>query len=328
MSKDKSELSSVAAWLAKLRAEGVNPRTDRAFVAWLSEDSSRRLELERCEATLGFARMLADDEELMAELEQNGSRMSATTESIDSRRAGWRAAAAIAATVAGIAILSLVWQGTETYETGIGEQRTVVLSDGSTITLNTDSRLSVAFERDTRKIDLLGGEGYFEVASDSSRPFEVHAGGGVIRAVGTAFDVNIRGDQVTVAVLEGTVAVVPTASGTVEESPGSPILSVGESLSYWQDGMLSPIERGAAERLTSWRQGEIDLNGATLTEAVAEHNRYTTRDIFVGSDEIADLRVSGVVKIRDTESLLFLLEQTLAVQAIRRPDGIVIVPGE
>jgi transmembrane sensor len=323
ISQDGRSSRNVADWIASFRAKGIDPRTDPDFLDWLREDPSRELELERAEAALEFTRMLADDPAFAADLALPSSR--AKTKAKRGAHFAWWGAAA-AAIIA--AVFTLFVLRDETYQTGIGEQKTVVLADGSAVTLNTDSRLSVAYDRSVRRVDLLQGEAFFEVASNPDRPFDVHAAGGVIRAVGTAFNVDIRKDHVRVGVLEGRISVAsgPTANSSDIAPPA--ILEVGESVSYSENGVLAQVEHSedAAMQRTSWMRGVIELDGATVAEAVEEYNRYTTQKIFVGSDAVADIRLSGVVKIRDTESLLFLLQQTLAVDAVRRPDGIILLP--
>ncbi|MCF6196579.1 MAG: FecR domain-containing protein, partial [Emcibacter sp.] len=91
-----------------------------------------------------------------------------------------------------------------TYRTATGEQRTVQLADGSTVYLNTHSKIKVDFSGDIRKIHLLQGEARFDVAKDKNRPFIVETSRGNIRAVGTSFNVYDSAEMVEVLVFEGT----------------------------------------------------------------------------------------------------------------------------
>jgi transmembrane sensor len=103
--------------------------------------------------------------------------------------------------------------GKQVYETAISQQRTVTLADGSAVQLNTHTRLEVQLSGKLRELHLLEGEALFTVAHDTTRPFEVHVGEAVVRAVGTQF--NIRRDvrDTTVSVLEGAVHVSAITSG-------------------------------------------------------------------------------------------------------------------
>jgi len=99
-----------------------------------------------------------------------------------------------------------------TYATDVGEQRSIVLADGSTIELNARSRVRIRFTEQERDIDLLQGQALFSVAKDHERPFIVRSDKTRVRAVGTQFDVYRRTTGTTVTVLEGRVAVLPTGS--------------------------------------------------------------------------------------------------------------------
>jgi transmembrane sensor len=96
------------------------------------------------------------------------------------------------------------------YATRIGEHHTVLLPDGSSVVLNTNSQIDVQFTADSRDVHLRRGEAHFDVAKDSSRPFRVYANGGVVEAVGTAFTVQESGAEgLEVTVVEGVVNVTP-----------------------------------------------------------------------------------------------------------------------
>ena len=93
-----------------------------------------------------------------------------------------------------------------TYSTAKGENRTVLLDDGSVVYLNTRTTLSWQFDEDIRRVDLVEGEALFDVTPEVYRPFVVHAGAGVVRVLGTRFNVHRKnGSDVVVTVLEGRV---------------------------------------------------------------------------------------------------------------------------
>jgi transmembrane sensor len=145
------------------------------------------------------------------------------------------AAAAIIACVVGGAGLYLYAQTNLNYETGIGEQRFVKLVDGSTMELNSRSRVRIRYSSLERDVDLIEGQALFHVAKDSARPFIVHSGSILVRAVGTQFDVYRKSSGTTITVVEGLVAVL------------SPILKVehegGES------GSATPPEASIRARM-------------------------------------------------------------------------------
>jgi len=93
------------------------------------------------------------------------------------------------------------------YVTAVGQQKTVTLADDSVIQLNTNSQVQVDYSQGFRNIRLLQGEAHFDVAKNKNKPFRVYAGSGRVQAVGTAFNVYLRGSDVDVFVTEGRVAV-------------------------------------------------------------------------------------------------------------------------
>jgi transmembrane sensor len=97
------------------------------------------------------------------------------------------------------------------YATDVGERRSITLDDGSTVDLNARSQLRVEFSKTERRVELLGGQALFQVTKDKARPFIVKSGEATVRAVGTQFDVYRRDSGTTVTVLEGRVAVYPSA---------------------------------------------------------------------------------------------------------------------
>jgi transmembrane sensor len=108
------------------------------------------------------------------------------------------------------------------YATDAGERRSITLADGSTVDLNARSKLRIEFSNAERRVELMEGQALFQVAKDKHRPFLVHSGDALVRAVGTQFDVYRKDSGTTVTVLEGRVAVYSTAhSETPIERPNT-----------------------------------------------------------------------------------------------------------
>ncbi len=133
------------------------------------------------------------------------------------------AVTALLCSVAVVWTLFLWWQhGREpTYSTATGEQRTVRLSDGSTVELNSRSGIRVRFSEHERDVELLEGQALFRVATVHDRPFVVLCDNTRIQAVGTQFDVNRKPGMTVVTVVEGRIAVAPEAlsSSGVADTP-------------------------------------------------------------------------------------------------------------
>ncbi len=253
----------------------------------------------------------------------------------------WLAAAAavVVAAVGGATWLSYKGGGeTQTLATAVGQHRNVTLSDGTIVALNTNTIVDTSFSRKTREIFLHKGEAHFDVAQDRSRPFLVHAGDAVVRAIGTEFEVRLRADRhVDVLVNEGRVEVQPDLPTQQQphpaETPAAAIavvtvraLSAGQQLSTATTNY--PVIPVSAEQVSSelaWRDGAVVFDSAPLSEAIAEIQRYTDARIIVSDPTIGTLPVGGRFKTDDLQGFLDGLEAALPVKIRRASDGLVYV---
>ncbi len=200
------------------------------------------------------------------------------------------------------------------YDTPVGQQRTVTLGDKSVITLNTDSAVRVAYTDQVRELHLDKGEAIFTVAKDPNRPFYVHTGAGIVRAIGTEFNILIDPDntgKVIVSVLEGRISI------NDETSPSPriilPILKAGEEISLAQE--LSPLDIKSLDtaRINGWRAGQIVFHDVDLAKAIKDHNRYAKTKIVLNDNSFATRKISGTFRIGDTTALIFALQNLLNV---------------
>ena len=228
----------------------------------------------------------------------------------------WRIAAA-AAVVAVAALLALAPLRGE-LRTDVGEQRRVVLDDGSVALINTDSRLGVKYAEHRRRIALAQGEAWFQVAHDKSRPFVVDAGAVHVQATGTAFSVRRQPNGVQVAVTEGAVRVWR------DGRPGELAVAAGHA-AFVPAGADVPrrAQTAPTEDMLAWRRGEIVLNGQTVEEAAQEFNRYNARKLVVDSSEAGRERIVGYFLIDQPEK--FAAAAARMTGARLRQDGRSIV---
>lgn len=203
------------------------------------------------------------------------------------------------------------------YETKVGGRETVMLKDGSVITLNTDTRLSVALSGTERRILLEKGEAFFDVAKDKTRPFLVVVGKDVVRAVGTAFNVRRRADTTQVTVTEGIVEVNGATLST--------LLHVGADLTINPAGIqtveLAPAE---VESTVSWRTGMIHFSNKRLGAVVEELQYYAEKEIIVTNDQVSNLIVGGSFDTSNASSFLKGLEAIFPVKVIERDTVIIL----
>lgn len=209
------------------------------------------------------------------------------------------------------------------YATALGELESVPLSDGSRVTLNTDSSLRIALQHSERRVDLDHGEAFFEVAKDPERPFIVVAGDRTIVAVGTQFSVRREGDDVRVVVSEGTVRMEPFrgVTGPAQQtglaiSQQNALWRAGTVARVWGNNLLLQKEATAEiDASLSWRTGLLTFRDTPLAAAIAEFNRYNARKILIEDPTLASVSISGVFRSTQLAPFIHLLEQRFPLRA-------------
>ena len=213
----------------------------------------------------------------------------------------------------------------EKIETGIGEQRNLVLADGSTLLLNTNSRVTVDFSDEVRNIVLLKGEAHFEVAHDSTRPFTVTAGNNTVTAVGTAFNMQYVDDNAfELVVTDGKVLVKDRFSAfSSNQSLFSKAPVKGEGLLMFA-GEKATVKGDvdARESLSqndidddlAWQQGMIVFKGERLEAVLAEIGRYTQVHFQISDESLKSRRVAGYFKVGDIDGLLAALKNSFNIE--------------
>lgn len=322
-----------AAWIWRMEGGPATGADQEGFEAWLRQDPRHRRaveELSKVWETLDCiaASPLAALPEIPAVQEiARGT----------SRRPLWFAAAAAAA-AAGLGVALWMNRGSETQvlQTAVGQHRNVVLADGSIVSLNTNSVVETNFGRHERTIYLRKGEAHFEVAQDRSRPFLVHAGDAVVRAVGTEFEVRLRADQhVDVLVTEGRVEVEPdvletpaTVAVVQKSRPATTAhaVSAGQALSTANMSYaVVPVSPEQVSSELAWREGAVVFDSEPLSGAVAEIQRYTDARIVISDASIASLPVGGRFKTGDLQGFLNGLEAALPITIRRTDTGVIFV---
>jgi len=209
------------------------------------------------------------------------------------------------------------------YRTSTGEQTTLTLADGTTIHLNTNTALSVDYTPTRRRIELLAGEAQFHVATDTTRPFVVHATQGQTKAIGTAFAVRDLGIGATVTLIEGVVEVAmdhPAPGKTTEVR-----LHPGEQVHYDSNGGLGQTQSINLYLATAWQRGLLIFEETPLRLVVDEINRYRTGYVVLTNEEIAAEHVSGVFHIENLDRALDTIQSQLHLSSVRITDYVVFL---
>ena len=228
----------------------------------------------------------------------------------------------------------IVSRAPQHFETAIGEQSTVVLPDGTSVVLNTNSQLVVSYMRKARVLYLVRGEMHVDVVEDPRRPLSVVAGNRIMQAVGTAFSVEITEDQrVDLIVTEGTVVVGLRGPGDRDDAAPPPLVRsmnntvmAGETLIMGgDDELIVPVSEEEIEVKLAWREGSLKFSSEPLEKALAEMERYTTvRFVFLDED-LKTQSVSGRFRAGDVEALLIALRMNFNIAHEFDDDGRVLL---
>lgn len=309
---------AAAEWFVRLRHQPVSDGDRAAFEAW------RDAEPAHAEAYREMERLWAGLDQIEPPAEDRGRSDHARAAIAHQAPLGRRRALrrfAIAASVTALACVGAYGLAPPglfaDHRTGFGEQRQIVLEDGSTAHLNTASALAVEFTTGSRRVVLQTGEAYFEVATDSTRPFIVEAGNGRIEALGTAFSVRLADGAVEVIVTESRVAVAVPGKEPKRLAAGQGLRFTGSGL-----GDIADVDTATA---LAWRRGRMVFDNRPLGEVLAELARYRQGRILVLDSAVESLPVTGSFSIADTDATLDTIERILPVRLRRFGELLVLV---
>jgi transmembrane sensor len=291
-----------ARFVARMDGDAWGAADEAELQAWLAEDTLRQGLLLQVQAHWLALTPQADDMQARKEVEPQN------TPADRWRRRG--VMAGIAASVA-VVFAGLRWvQSPAAYATRLGEIRRLPLSDGSVMTMNSGSELTVTMAQQARQVDITRGEAWFEVAKDATRPFVVASGDVRVRAVGTAFSVRRREMGVEILVTEGVVETWAEGDRNLHmrlQAGDRAMMSASAVIDY-ETGISSSVDRALA-----WRGGMIDLGGRTLYDAADEFNRYNSRQIIIADPRIAREQLDGLFRVNDPEGFADAVKASLGV---------------
>ena len=211
--------------------------------------------------------------------------------------------------------------------------RKEILDDGTIVELRDGARLVVAFTAEVRRVRLVSGEAHFKVAKNPQRPFVVEAGGIDVRAVGTAFGVQLSAQAVEILVTEGRVVVEKPAEATSAETAprahsfgrvdagNKVIVEFARLPALVPVVAVTPAE--IDERL-AWRAPRLELNATPLAQALTFINQHSGVRLTLADPEIGKLELSGSIRADNAEPLLHLLRHEFDLEADRYPGEIVL----
>lgn len=247
-------------------------------------------------------------------------------------RRRWLAAAAMAAACGAVALGVINWvPGPEVPAPQIlatlkGERRQILLADGSTVTLDANSQLSVDVSGKDRRLALERGRAHFSVAHDASRPFRVQAGGIVSQALGTRFSVGyLQADRVAVVVDEGRVRVSQLQGAEAKATTGE-VREAGRNqrIEYRARGGLEGPQPVNADLAMSWKEGCVVYQSEQLATVIEDLNRYSPVPLRLEDASMGQLLVTGRWESASIDNWIGGLANALHLDVVRRPDVILL----
>lgn len=194
----------------------------------------------------------------------------------------------------------LAWPGRAYAATGIGEQRTIRLPDGSHAMLNTDTRVAWRFGRE-REFWIEQGEAALMVRVGPAA-FALHSAPLEARLSRGSFNLRLSGQEGCLIVLAGQAQL-----GNSQLS-GAEVLTAGQMATVRGKAIdIAGAPQDALGTATAWQQGKIVFNGMPLGQAIVEFNRYLPAKITLQDKDLADTRLGGEFRIDDPERFLAAL---------------------
>ncbi len=194
------------------------------------------------------------------------------------------------------------------YTTATGQNRTVMLADGSSVTLGGKSAIAVSYTATRRNVTLLTGEAFFQIRHDTTRPFRVSAGELHARDIGTRFDIRMDRAEIRLGVQDGKVGM--SLSGT--DAPPELLMQAGDEVQV--DRQTGKITQNtvAPDAVGSWRSGTLMVENETIGRVIDTLSRYYPGFI---------VRYDSALNTRHVGGLYDLNNIPAALQAVVLPAG-------
>tara|TARA_R110000868_G_scaffold9117_9_gene46139 strand:- start:749 stop:1735 length:987 start_codon:yes stop_codon:yes gene_type:complete len=289
-----------AQWVVRQDSGALSGDATQSFDAWMAADARHRGAYYRaCAIFLHYDRAAALGPDFNPESFVRKSQLFSSQSSRRRAFLGGAAAASIAIAVG----LGFNFR-TVRYETKVGELRTIVLSDGSVVTLNTASSVEVSYSQDHRNIRLVEGEVFFDVAKDANRPFIVMADATEVHAIGTSFLVRAVDRKLShVLVRHGVVDVSCSAAGQRQSIRVPENTKVVSGIDASGEISLNgeAIAADEIDQALIWREGMISLDNTSLRDAASEFGRYSDVRIVIDDPSVAALLVTGMFSVHNPE---------------------------
>lgn len=293
-------------WLVRLSAPELTEQQRAAFFAWLNASPLHQAAYIKAESLWQRGAALQHAADAAQEPNARG-------------HSQWSWALAGACVLLIGALLFLRAPEPEYYQaqTGVGEQRELQLSDGSTLVLNTDSEVLVELQAKSRIAYLLRGEVFFTIGHDPNRPFDVFTNEGTVRVLGTRFAVRATGSDTVITVLEGKVGLSQNPQG--EEFQPHVTLTANQQFNLRDAVPGAVVHKVDASAALSWRNRQLVYRGESLQAVVEELNRYFPLPVALADHTLGDMKVSAVIQLKTAETTVQALADALGLEVLTDP---------
>ncbi|GLQ93000.1 FecR family protein [Dyella acidisoli] len=314
-------VQTAADWWVRLREPNADGDTVEQWLAWTAEDERHLEAFERMNA---FAERLGHLDRVSRQ-----ALINAFARPVPPRR-HWLPLAA-AASIAVVVLSGAVYYGwahfasgdtTQTYQSAVAQNRSFSLPDGTKVALGAASTLTVHYGRDRRSVELRGGEAFFDVVHDNSRPFVVTAGDVSVHDIGTAFDVRRTGERVMVAVTQGRVEIADLRTGASQRNTLE--ATAGQRVSFDPNASGMAVDTMATEQVTAWRNDRLEFIDEPLGVVIANLNRYTSKPVHIVDADLNKLTYTGTVRTDAIDSWVGALPEVFPLRVSKETDQIML----
>ncbi|HEX6859577.1 MAG TPA: FecR domain-containing protein [Caulobacteraceae bacterium] len=304
---EETPKKAAARWFARRRSGAMTAQELRELEVWLDADAAHRDAYDHLARLWGGAEAARNDPEVM-QMREAAHRAQTT------RR--WRAFAAVAAVfvlavfgAAGVANWMTAGSNAspelvagpdhQELRTSVGQTATMTLTDGSVVTLDSDTVLRTRTTWNRRYVELAKGRAFFRVAHQPTRPFVVLAGGRTVTALGTSFEVAVDRGKFQVTLVSGKVRVEQPKA----EKPMVTTLKPGTKLVAPDDGAWK-LATADIPRETSWVDGLLRFRDEPLGQVAGELNKYSRKKVIIDDPAVAARPIQGAFAAGDVEEFV------------------------
>jgi len=319
-------LEQAADWIVAASEPDFCPDQQKAFALWRSADDRHEMACRQLEAVWS---------DIPAALAGSRSPIAHNDDEQASPRRIRRFAGpilALCAVAASAAIfllpIDLSRSVPQHFDTKVAQISRVELDDGSVATLAPETAITVELGKSERRLRLVRGEAFFEIAKDSSRPFFVSTDNSRIRVVGTSFNVENDGGRTRVAVLHGTVQIFPGLGDrkspplqTLTRGGLAEVVSVSDNAVELRNVQFTDNIGKFDALLTGWREGWLAYENVSLAEIVRDLNHYYKPGITLADAGIGQLRITASFKASEIAAFMSSTERLFPIDVERAPDA-------